>query len=128
MRCGDSVAQGVERELRARKVVERGENGRYYGKDVTTVAEIWAGANTVLKKTAEAAATALGRAANRSHGLDGLFARHAHGHGILETVEHLIGGVLEAGVGLVELARRLGGKLAQLIAVVHVSEGSKNQI
>jgi hypothetical protein len=77
----------------------------------------------------EAAATALGRAANRCHGLYGFVrAHHTHGDGVLEAIQHLIGSVLEAGVGLVKLASRFGGELAELVAVVYVCEGSKNEI
>src|ERR1700744_3456443 len=71
----------------------------------------------------------LGRAANRCHSLYGLFrARNTHRDGILEAIQHLVGGVLKAGVRLVKLAGRLGSELAELVAVVDVCEGSKNQV
>jgi hypothetical protein len=53
---------------------------------------------------------------------------HVLGNGVLEAVENFVGGVLEAGVGLVQLAGRLGGKLAKLVAIGDVSECSKNEV
>ena len=53
---------------------------------------------------------------------------HILGDGVLEAVENFVGGVLEASVGLVQLSRRLGGELTELVAVGDVSEGSKNEI
>src|ERR1700722_3973517 len=51
-----------------------------------------------------------------------------HWNRVLEAVQNFIGRVLKTGVGLVQLPRRLGRKLAQFVAVVHVRESSKNQI
>jgi hypothetical protein len=56
------------------------------------------------------------------------FGLEVHRDGVLETVENLIGGVLEAGVGLMQLAGRFGGELAELIAVGDVGQCSKNEI
>jgi hypothetical protein len=50
----------------------------------------------------------LGRAAFLERdAADGRLAGYAHGNGILEAVEHLVGGILQTGVGLVQLAGRL---------------------
>ena len=77
----------------------------------------------------EAAARPLGPAANRCHSLYRLInAGHTHGRGVLEAIQHLIGSVLKTSVRLMQLAGRLRGELAELVAVVHVSEGSKNQV
>jgi hypothetical protein len=51
-----------------------------------------------------------------------------HGDGVLEALQDLIGGVLQAGVGLVKLAGGLGGELAELIPVGDVREGTKDEI
>jgi len=51
-----------------------------------------------------------------------------HRHGVLEALEDLVGGVLQAGVGLVQLAGGLGGELAELIPVGDVREGTKDEI
>lgn len=59
---------------------------------------------------------------------DGSVGFDIHRDGVFEAVEHFVGGVLEARVGLVELAGRLGGELTQLVAIIHVREGSKNKI
>jgi hypothetical protein len=47
---------------------------------------------------------------------------------MLKAVQHLIGGVLEAGVGLVQLTGCLASQLAQLVAIGDMRESSKNQI
>ena len=52
----------------------------------------------------------------------------SHGDGVLETVEDVVGGVLQAGVGLVQLAGGLGGELTELVSVIYVREGTKDQI
>jgi hypothetical protein len=60
-----------------------------------------------------------------------LYARHdarIHGDSFLEPVEDLVRCVLEARVGLVQLAGRLGGELAELVTVGDVGESSKNKI
>src|SRR5665213_3570257 len=69
-------------------------------------------------------AASLGRAAfletcTAGHRMSG----PVHRDRVLETVQNLVGRVLQAGVGLVQLAGRLGGELAQLIAVGDVGEG-----
>jgi hypothetical protein len=51
-----------------------------------------------------------------------------HRNRILEAVQNLVRGVLQAGVRLVELTGRLGGELAELVTVVYVGKGSKNQV
>ena len=51
-----------------------------------------------------------------------------HGDGVLEAIEDFIGGVLQAGVGLVELASRLGSELTELITIGYVGECSKDKI
>jgi hypothetical protein len=50
------------------------------------------------------------------------------GYGVLEAIKNFIGGVLETGVGLVQLAGRLGSELAEFVAVGDVGESSKNEI
>src|SRR5208283_5111775 len=60
--------------------------------------------------------------------VDGRVSGYIHGDGVLEAVKHFVGGVLQAGVGLVQLARRLGGKLAELVAIGDVGECSKNKV
>jgi len=57
-----------------------------------------------------------------------MFRRRIHGQGVLEAIKNLVGGVLQASVGLVELPGRLGGELAELVAIRDVSESSKNKI
>src|SRR6185437_6337589 len=52
----------------------------------------------------------------------------AHGNGFAKAVQHLVGGVLQAGVGLMQLASGLRGKLAELVAVGNVGECSKNKV
>jgi hypothetical protein len=77
----------------------------------------------------EAAATKLSSLAMvDGNGLDSGFGRGLHRESVLEAVENLVGSVLEPGVWLVELAGSLGGKLAELITVADVCEGSKNKI
>jgi len=49
-------------------------------------------------------------------------------HGITKTVQYFVGRVLQTGVGLVQLTCSLRGKLTELIAVLYVSEGSKNEV
>jgi hypothetical protein len=61
-------------------------------------------------------------------GGDAVFDGQVHRNGILKAVENLIRGVLEAGIGLVQLASSLGSKLTELIAVIHVRESTKDQI
>jgi hypothetical protein len=51
-----------------------------------------------------------------------------HRNRVLEAVQDLVGRVLQARVRLVQLARRLAGELAELIAVGHVRESTKDQI
>ena len=53
---------------------------------------------------------------------------HILGDGVLETIENFVGGVLQTGVGLVQLAGRLRGKLAKLVTVSDVGECSKDEI
>jgi len=50
------------------------------------------------------------------------------GDGVLEAVENFVSGVLQAGIGLVQLAGRLGGQLAEFVAVCDVGESSKNEV
>ena len=57
-----------------------------------------------------------------------LGARNVHGNGLLEAIKDFVGGVLQARVGLVQLACGLRGKLTQLVTVVDVSHCSKNQV
>ena len=45
-----------------------------------------------------------------------------------EADQNVVHRVLQAGVGLVQLAGRLGGKLAELVAVRNVGECSKDKI
>jgi hypothetical protein len=71
----------------------------------------------------------LGRAAFlESDALDGRRSSLVLGNGVLEPVENFVGGVLQTGVGLVELAGRLGGELAELVAVGDVSKCSKDKV
>ena len=51
-----------------------------------------------------------------------------HGNGLAEALEDLVGGVLEAGVGLVQLAGRLRCQLTELVAVVDVGQCSENKV
>src|SRR3569833_2022567 len=63
--------------------------------------------------------------------LDGRSGRRigsAHRHGVLEPVQDLIGRVLQTGVGLVQLTGGLGRQLAQLVAVLNVSQSSKDKV
>jgi hypothetical protein len=70
-----------------------------------------------------------GRAAFlEGYALDAWLSVGVHRDGVLEAVEDFIRGVLQTGVGLVKLAGRLGGKLAELVAVGNVGESSKNKI
>ena len=55
-------------------------------------------------------------------------ARDVHGNGFLEAIKDFVGGVLQTGVGLVQLASCLGGELTQLVTVVDVGHCSKNQV
>jgi hypothetical protein len=52
--------------------------------------------------------------------------RHGTRIGDLETAQNFVRGVLEPGVGLVELAGSLARQLTQLIAVGHMRECPKN--
>ena len=63
-----------------------------------------------------------GDAVDRGHG------GYIHGDRVPEPIEHLVGGVLQASVGLVKFAGRLGGELAEFIAVGNVGESSKDKI
>jgi len=56
------------------------------------------------------------------------FGSDVHGDGVLEAVEDLVRGVLQAGVGLVELAGSLGGELTELVAVGDVGECTEDEI
>jgi hypothetical protein len=49
-----------------------------------------------------------------------------HGDSVLETVENFIGRILQPRIRLVQFAGRLGGQLAQLVAVRNVCKCSKN--
>jgi hypothetical protein len=51
-----------------------------------------------------------------------------HRNGVLETVQDFIGGVLEAGIGFMQFARCFGCKLTELITIVYVRKGTKDQI
>jgi hypothetical protein len=54
--------------------------------------------------------------------------RLVHRNRVLETVENFVRRVLQTSVRLVQLPRCLRCQLAQLIAVMHVRESSKNKI
>ena len=84
----------------------------------------------ILRGNARKGRGPLGRAAFlESDALDGRrSSSFVPGNGVLEPVEDFVGGVLETGVGLVELAGRLGGELAELIAVGDVSKCSKDKV
>ena len=62
------------------------------------------------------------------YALDGRRSSRVHWNRVLEAVQHLIGGVRQAGVGLVQLAGRLGRQLAELVAIGNVGECSKDKI
>jgi hypothetical protein len=46
--------------------------------------------------------------------------------GLVEANQHIIGRILEPGVGLMQLARGLGGQLTELIPVLDVGKCPKN--
>ena len=76
-----------------------------------------------------AARAGLSRAAFlKAYALDGRGGSHILGDGVLKAVENFVGGVLQTSVGLVQLPRRLGSQLTELVAVGDVSESSKNEI
>ena len=50
------------------------------------------------------------------------------GIGGMEAEKDVVGGVLEARVGFVELASRFGGELAELIAIFKVGQCPKDQV
>ncbi len=59
---------------------------------------------------------------------DAIIGGGIHRNCVLKAVEDFIGGVLQASIGLMQFARGFGCELAELITIVYVRKGTKNQI